>query len=158
MKKNVPIQIDFSIAYNGYISDGTRTYAIGPLPSKLTDAFKVALEIREEMENIAKPGILFSEIYLQCIKIVKKMKLEDYFIGTRKGQFPFLGHGIGLEIDELPLITKESHEPLKPGMVFAFEPKFIFPEYGVIGLEDDYVVNEKGVDRLTAFEEGIIYL
>lgn len=158
IEKNVPIQIDFSIAYNGYITDGTRTYVIGSLPERLKEAYKVGLELRDEMERIAKPGILCSEIYYHCTRIVKKNGLEEYFIGTKKDQAPFVGHGIGLEIDELPLIARGFPKPLQPGMVFAFEPKFIFPEIGVIALEDDYVVTENGVDRLTQAEDGIIYI
>jgi Xaa-Pro aminopeptidase len=158
IEKNVPIQIDFSIAYMGYITDGTRTYAIGSLPEKLKNAYQVGLELRNEMERIAKPGLLCSEIYFLCSKIVKKRGLEDYFIGTKKDQAPFVGHGIGLEIDELPLLARGFSQPLQPGMVFAFEPKFIFPEIGVVALEDDYVVTEIGVERLTNVEDGIIYI
>jgi len=158
IEKNVPIQIDFSIAYMGYITDGTRTYAIGSLPEKLKNAYQVGLELRNEMERIAKPGLLCSEIYFICSKIVKKRGLEDYFIGTKKDQAPFVGHGIGLEIDELPLLARGFSQPLQPGMVFAFEPKFIFPEIGVVALEDDYVVTEIGVERLTNVEDGIIYI
>ncbi len=158
IQKDTPIQIDFSIAYNGYIMDGTRTYVIGCLPERLKDAYKVGLEIREKMERIAKPGVPCSEIYYHCSKIVKKHGLEDYFIGTKKDQAPFVGHGIGLEIDEFPLLSRGFSKPLQPGMVFAFEPKFIFPEIGVVALEDDYVVTENGVERLTHAEDGIIYI
>lgn len=158
IQKDVPIQIDFSIAYNGYITDETRTYVVGSLPERLKEAYEVGLEIREEMERIAKPGVLCSEIYYLCSKIVKKNGLEDYFIGTKKDQAPFVGHGIGLEIDELPLLTRGFSKPLQTGMVFAFEPKFIFPGIGVVALEDDYIVIENGVDRITQAEDGIIYL
>jgi Xaa-Pro dipeptidase len=70
--------------------------------------------------------------------------LENYFIGTRKNQAPFVGRGIGLEIDELPLLARGFSQPLEIGMVFAFEPKFIFPDTGAVALEDDHVVNENG--------------
>jgi Xaa-Pro dipeptidase len=156
IEKNVPIQIDFSIAYNGYITDGTRTYVIGALSQKLMDAYQVVLEVRDEMEKLAKPGIPCSELYYLSSKIVKKRGLEDYFIGTKKDQAPFVGHGIGLEIDELPLLGRGSPYPLETGMVFAFEPKFIFPEMGVVALEDDYVVTEDGVERLTHAGDNII--
>jgi len=158
IEKNVPIQIDFSIAYNGYITDGTRTYVIGALSQRLMDAYQVVLEIRDEMEKFAKLGIPCSELYHLCSKIVKKRGLEDYFIGTKKDQAPFVGHGIGLEIDELPLLARGSSHPLEIGMVFAFEPKFIFPEIGVVALEDDYVVTEDGVERLTHAEDNIIVI
>jgi Xaa-Pro dipeptidase len=84
--------------------------------------------------------------------------LEDNFIGTKKNQAPFVGHGIGLEIDELPLIAKGFSHPLETGMVFAFEPKFIFPGMGAIALEDDYLVIEDGVEKLTHADDRIIII
>ncbi len=156
IEKDVPIQIDFSIAYNGYITDGARTYVIGTLPKKLLKAYEVTLEIRDEMEKIAKPGVPCSHLYHLSSQIVKKRGLENYFIGTKKDQAPFVGHGIGLEIDELPLLARGFIQSLEIGMVFAFEPKFIFPEMGVVALEDDYVVTEDGVEKLTYADDQII--
>jgi Xaa-Pro dipeptidase len=158
IEKDVPIQIDFSIAYNGYITDGARTYVIGTLPKKLKEAYGVALEIREEMEKAAKPGVSCSHLYHLSSQIVKKRGLEDYFIGTKKNQAPFVGHGIGLEIDELPLLAMGFSQPLEIGMVFAFEPKFIFPDIGAVALEDDYVVTEEGVEKLTYADDKIIVI
>jgi len=156
--RNVPIQIDFSIAYNGYITDGARTYVIGTLPKKLKEAYKVTLEIRDDMEKIAKPGVPCSHLYHHSSQMVKKRGLEDYFIGTKKNQAPFVGHGIGLEIDEFPLLAKGFSQSLEVGMVFAFEPKFIFPEVGVVALEDDYAVTEHGVEKLTHADDQIIVI
>ncbi len=154
--RDVPIQIDFSIACNGYITDGARTYVVGTLPQKLKEAYRVALEIRDEMEKSAKPGVPCSQLYHLASQLVKKRGLEEHFIGTKRNQAPFVGHGIGLEIDELPLLAKGFPQPLEVGMVFAFEPKFIFPEIGAVALEDDYVVTEHGVEKLTLSEDQII--
>jgi Xaa-Pro dipeptidase len=158
IEKDVPIQIDFSIAYNGYITDGARTYVIGTLPKKLMEVYEVILEIRDEMEKIAKPGVPCSHLYHLSSQIVKKRGLEDYFIGTKKDQAPFVGHGIGLEIDELPLLARGFTHPLEIGMVFAFEPKFIFPGIGAVALEDDYVVTEEGLEKLTYANDQIIVM
>ena len=158
IKRDVPIQIDFSIAYNGYITDAARTYVIGRLPKELMDAYKVAMDIHHEMEKIAKPGVACSHLYHHSSQLAKKRGLEDYFIGTKKNQAPFVGHGIGLEIDEFPLIAKGFVQPLEVGMVFAFEPKFIFPEIGVIALEEDYLVTEDGVEKLTHAEDHVIMI
>jgi len=158
IKKNVPIQIDFSVAYDGYTTDGARTYVMGTLSKNLLKAYEVILEIRDEMENIAKPGVPCSHLYHLSSQIVRKRGLEDYFIGTKKDQAPFVGHGIGLEIDEFPLLARGFTQPLEIGMVFAFEPKFIFPELGVVALEDDYAVTEIGVERLTHADDNIIVI
>jgi Xaa-Pro aminopeptidase len=90
--------------------------------------------------------------------MVKKRGLEDYFIGTKENQAPFVGHGIGLEIDELPLLAKGFPQPLEIGMVFAFEPKFIFPGIGTVALEDDYAVTADGVEKLTYADDRIIVI
>jgi Xaa-Pro dipeptidase len=156
--RDVPIQIDFSIAYNGYITDGARTYVIGNLSRELEEAYGVALEIRDEMEKMAKPGVPCSSLYHLSSQIVKKRGLEDYFIGTKKNQASFVGHGIGLEIDELPLLARGVSQPLEAGMVFAFEPKFIFPEIGAVALEDDYAVTEEGVEKLTYADDNILVI
>jgi Xaa-Pro aminopeptidase len=158
IKRDVPIQIDFSIAYEGYITDGARTYVIGTLPKELMEVYEVILEIRDEMEKIAKPGVPCSHLYHLSSQIVRKKGLEDYFIGTKKDQAPFVGHGIGLEIDELPLLARGFTQPLEIGMVFAFEPKFIFPDIGAVALEDDYVVTEEGLEKLTYANDQIIVI
>jgi Xaa-Pro dipeptidase len=158
IKTDVPIQIDFSIAYNGYITDGARTYVIGTLPQRLEEAYKTTLEIRDEMERIARPAIPCSHLYHLASQIVKRRGLKDYFIGTKKNQAPFVGHGIGLEIDELPLLARGFSQPLEIGMVFAFEPKFIFPEIDAVALEDDYTVTEDGVEKLTHADDRLIVM
>ena len=158
IEKNVPIQIDFSVAYDGYTTDGARTYVMGTLSKNLLKAYEVILEIRDEMENIAKPGVPCSHLYHLSSQIVRKRGLEDYFIGTKKDQAPFVGHGIGLEIDEFPLLARGFTQPLEIGMVFAFEPKFIFPEIGAVALEDDYVVTEDGVEKITYADDQIIII
>ena len=86
---------------------------IGTLPTKLIEAYEVTLEIRDEMEKIAKPGVPCSHLYHLSSQIVKKRGLEDHFIGTKKNQAPFVGHGIGLEIDEFPLLAKGFSQPLE---------------------------------------------
>jgi Xaa-Pro dipeptidase len=84
--------------------------------------------------------------------------LADYFMGHGEGQVKFIGHGIGLEIDELPIIAPFFDQKLEPGMVIAFEPKFVFPGRGVVGMEDDYVVSSSGVERITLTEQKMICL
>jgi Xaa-Pro aminopeptidase len=74
--------------------------------------------------------------------------LAASFMGHGAGQVPYVGHGIGIELDELPVLTGSSLE-LEPGMVFALEPKFVLPGLGAIGIENTWVVTGHGVERLT---------
>ena len=66
----------------------------------------------------------------------------------------FIGHGIGLELDEMPIIAKK-HQILQPGMVFALEPKFIFPGEGTVGIEDTFVLTESGLEQLTTLDDAV---
>ena len=77
-------------------------------------------------------------------------------MGAAEGQVEFIGHGLGLEIDELPIIAPRSDEKLQAGMVMALEPKFVFPGKGVIGLEDDYVMTAARLERITLTEQVLI--
>ena len=84
--------------------------------------------------------------------------LADFFMGHGEGQVKFIGHGIGLEIDEYPVVSPRFDAVLKKGMVLALEPKFIFPHKGVVGLEDDYQVTSEGLKRLTRTEQTLIQI
>jgi len=83
-------------------------------------------------------------------------RIMVFFMGHGEGKVKFIGHGLGLEIDELPIITPDFSETLKEGMVIALEPKFIFPGLGVVGLEDDYLVTPSGLERLTLTDQTIM--
>jgi len=77
-------------------------------------------------------------------------------MGHGEGKVKFLGHGIGLEIDELPIMAPIFRAPVQEGMVFALEPKFIFPGLGTVGIEDDYLVTSRGLERITFMEQEVI--
>ena len=87
-----------------------------------------------------------------------KAGLGDNFMGHGEGKVAFVGHGLGLEINEWPILGRGYRKPLQAGNVFAFEPKFIFPGEGAVGIELDYVVREKGVERITSFPKELIVL
>ncbi|NTU59914.1 MAG: aminopeptidase P family protein, partial [Deltaproteobacteria bacterium] len=76
------------------------------------------------------------------------------FLGERH-KVGFVGHGIGLEVDEPPFLARGFDAPLEEGMVFALEPKFILEGRGVAGVEDTYVVTATGVERLTPSPQGV---
>ncbi len=156
IKEGEPIEIDYGACVNGYIADESRTFVIGDLPDRLKKAHECSLEIHRFFSEIAKPGIYCNEIYERCLEIAKEWGLEEYFMGYGEGKAKFVGHGIGLEIDEYPVITSRFKERLQEGMVIAFEPKFVFPKEGVVGLEDVYVIKKDGPERITKTEQKII--
>ena len=75
--------------------------------------------------------------------------LSENFMGFGTDQVKFLGHGVGLELDELPVLAAGVKSRLMPGMVIAIEPKFTFPGEGVVGIENTFAITENGLERLT---------
>ena len=94
--------------------------------------------------------------WAEARKIVRANGLCEHFMGMMR-QVPFVGHGIGLEVDELPVIGPGSEMVLTAGMVVAIEPKFIFPD-GPVGLENTFVVEKNGLENLTDMDDKIRYL
>jgi Xaa-Pro aminopeptidase len=156
IKRNEPIVIDYGGGYNGYVTDETRTFVIGELKAHLERAHQVAQSIIDAVESSAKPGDLATDIYERAKAIAAEEGLEPYFMGHDEGQVAFVGHGIGLEVNEWPIIGRGFRRPLEPGMVFAFEPKFVFPGEGAVGIETDYIVGEDGLERVTHFLTDIV--
>ena len=156
--KGIPIIIDYGGGYNGYITDETRVYALGELKDIFLKGYRVAREIVEETMSFAREGVDATEIFVKALDRAKEAKLEQYFMGHSEGQVSFVGHGLGLEINELPVITPRHKTILKEGMVFAFEPKFIIPNEGAVGIEVDFIVRKDGLQRVTGSPIDIIYV
>jgi Xaa-Pro aminopeptidase len=156
--RDQPIVIDYGGGYNGYVTDETRTFVIGRLRDLLLKAYEVALDITGEMESSVRPGDLPMHIYERALEKSGKAGLGENFMGYGEGKVAFVGHGLGLEINEWPILGRGYRKPLQVGNVFAFEPKFIFPGEGAVGIELDYVVKENGVERVTSFPTELIVL
>ena len=154
--KNEPLIIDFGVGINGYVTDMTRTFVIGKLPQDLQKAYSFAKEIKDFTEQRIAPGKSCSQVYREVIQLVKRRRYQDYFMGYRGQQVAFVGHGIGLEIDEYPVIAPSFHEEFQENMVFALEPKLVFPDVGAVGVEDDYLVTKEGVERLTTYDDQLL--
>jgi Xaa-Pro aminopeptidase len=156
--RNEPILIDIGCCIEGYTIDQTRTVVIGDLPDDLADAYAVAENILRMTERAMRPGASCEQLYFDARAAAAAAGLENHFMGYGDNQVRFLGHGIGLEIDEWPVLARGFDMPLEPGMVIAVEPKFTFPGRGVVGIENSYVITEDGWERLTLSREGIIRL
>jgi Xaa-Pro dipeptidase len=156
IKRNEPIGIDYGVGINGYLGDEFRTYVIGALSSHLEKVYDTARYILELLVREAKPGITCSYLYLLAEKEAERYGYEDFFMGHGEGKVKFIGHGIGLEIDEYPIFSPYSADKLEEGMVIALEPKFILPGQGIVGLEDDYVITSSGLRRLTLTDQGVM--
>ena len=151
------IMVDISGNYTGYISDLTRTFSVGKLHQKAYDAHQVAIEIQQQLVEMGKPGAVCEDFYLTALKIAEKYGLSDCFMGTKQ-QAKFVGHGVGLVINELPVLCNRNKELLKENMVIALEPKFIIKGVGAVGVENTFIVRKNGMEKITQVEEEIIDL
>jgi len=158
ISRDQPVVIDYGGGYNGYVTDESRTFVIGKLKDFLVKAYGVALEIIEETESEVKAGDSPVQIFERAQRKADRAGFADNFMGHGEGKVAFVGHGLGLEINEWPIIGRGYRKPLQVGNVFAFEPKFIFPGEGAVGIELDYVVREKGLERITGFPKELIVL
>lgn len=157
LKEGTAIMVDMAGNYTSYMTDMTRVFAVGRLTDLAYRAHETSRFIQSEIENIARPGTACAELYNIAEKIVENEGLLPYFMGTKQ-QAKFVGHGIGIQINELPVLTPRSKEVLVPNMVFALEPKFVIPGVGAVGIENSFLVTENGIEKLTLFKEEIIHL
>ncbi|MEX2461607.1 MAG: Xaa-Pro peptidase family protein [Paenibacillaceae bacterium] len=153
---NEPILIDIGCSIDGYVIDQTRTVVVGGLNDQLTYAYQISESILRATEANLRPGVMCDELYFQALEQATEAGLSEFFMGYGTDQVKFLGHGIGLEIDELPVLAKGFKLPLEAGMVIAIEPKFTFPGRGVVGIENSYLITAQGYTKLTHSREGII--
>lgn len=157
LKEGTAVMIDMAGNYTAYMTDMTRVYSVGKLSETAYKAHHTALTIQAEIEHAARPGVCCADVYAIAARITAEEKLSDYFMGTTQ-QAKFVGHGVGIQINELPVFTPRSKEVLEPGMVFALEPKFVIPGTGAVGIENTFLVTDNGIEKITQFEEEIIAL
>lgn len=158
IKAGEPISVDYVGLWDGYITDRTRLFCIGGLPDKLMKAFETALKIQAAVVDRLKPGVNGSDLHELSLNMAEEAGFADYYMGSSQDKAKFLGHGVGLELDELPVLAKGLNVPLEPGMVFAIEPKFIFPGEGVVGIENTFALTEKGAEKITDSSDDMIIL
>ncbi|ALS21840.1 M24 family metallopeptidase [Paenibacillus naphthalenovorans] len=155
-EKNVPILIDVGCCIDGYHIDQSRTIVFGELPDDLQYAYDAAERIAKQTETNMRAGTVCERLYLDAVTMAEAEGLVDHFMGFKADRAKFLGHGIGLELDEFPVLAEKFTYPLQPGMVIAVEPKFTFPGRGVVGTEDTYLITETGCERISMTPPGLI--
>jgi len=156
VNRNEVVFIDYTCVVHGYTGDQTRIFCMGELTPKMVKAFDDALIIQSEVIKSIKPGTLAEEPYLIAIKLAEEMGYKDNFMGYMEDKVKFIGHGIGLELDELPILAKGMKTPIVPGMTFALEPKFVFLD-GAIGTENSFLMTADGPEYLSITPEVITY-
>lgn len=157
LAEGMSMMVDFGGNFTGYMSDMTRVFSVGRLSDLAYKAHRVSLDIQQTVAEAARPGVAAAELYDLAAEIAEKEGLAPYFMGYRQ-KSGFVGHGIGIEINEAPVLAPRSRDILSEGMTFALEPKFVIPGTGAVGIENSFAVTARGVEKLTICEEAILPL
>ncbi|GAM07956.1 Xaa-Pro dipeptidase [Geobacter sp. OR-1] len=155
-----PIIVDFAGSIDGYLVDQTRVFAIGGLPEQLVRAYEDMVKVQELMIELAPARPTWGALYESCRKFAEELGYTDSFMGSKGAQVSFIGHGIGVEIDEYPFIARGFDTmSLEPGMAFAFEPKVVLPGLGAVGIEDTfYLAGDGTLKQLTYSDPRLVIL
>ena len=156
--RNEVVSVDNLICINGYHNDSTRNYCIGRPPPKLAEAYDFLKSVHLRFREIARPGSIVGELYQAVVQWAEDAGWAKWFMGHAEPRISFVGHGIGIEVDEFPFIAKGQNMPLEEGMTFAFEPKVVIPDMGMVGLENTCLVNADGIESLNKVSEEMILL
>lgn len=154
----VPVMVDVNGNYTGYMTDMTRCYAAGEVSDKVKKAHQLSIDICDELQRMMIPGAKACDLYKRAEDMAHRAGMADYFMGHRS-HAGFVGHGVGIEINELPVIAPRSKNVLEAGNVIALEPKFVLPHIGAVGIENTYIVREDApAEVITTAPREIIQL
>jgi Xaa-Pro aminopeptidase len=145
------VTLDFGALYNGYISDLTRTVAIGEPSEQLKEIYQIVLDAQMKSLDEIKPGMTGIQADAVARDHIKSKGYGEAFGHS-------LGHGIGLEVHEGPGLSFRSNTVLEPGMVITIEPGIYVPGVGGVRIEDDTVVTSTGNEKLTHSTKELLIL
>lgn len=149
IKPGAPVMVDVNGNYTGYMTDMTRMYSAAPLDSRAVELNRLSADICDALAAMMKPGVEAKALYEKALAMATEAGYADYFMGHRY-HAGFVGHGIGIEVNEQPVLAPRSHDILEEGNVIAVEPKFVLPGLGAVGVENTYIVRaEAPAERIT---------
>jgi len=157
IKQNEPVFVDTVGIYNGYIADATRIFSIGTLPKELEDAYLAALEIERTLAKELRPKKNGRELFKLSEAVGARLGYQDFLGGPVGSKCGFVGHGVGMELDEYPVLGPLDHT-IQENMTIAIEPKMIYPCQGVVGVEDTFLTTANGAQRLNKLPQAIWYV
>ena len=154
----MPVMVDVNGNYNGYMTDMTRMYIEGEPSENALQVLALSSDICRTLAGMMRPGAKACDLYNKASQMAADAGMADFFMGHRS-HAGFVGHGVGIEVNELPVIAPRSRDILAAGNVIALEPKFVVPGLGAIGIENTYVVAAEGEPEvLTKASEQFIRL
>ncbi|WP_408956403.1 M24 family metallopeptidase [Natroniella sp. ANB-PHB2] len=156
IKAGEPIVFDYVSNYKGYHIDQTRLAMIGQPSAEVKELYQKMVKFQRELKNYLTVDYSWGDIYQQSLKLAEELGVSEYYLGFGDNQVRFVGHGVGLELNEFPFLAPGFDYQLKKGMVIALEPKLLIPKVGLIGIENTYAVTEKEPKCLTTSDEELI--
>ncbi len=151
------VMVDANGNFTGYMTDMTRTFARGTIADLAIRAHDCSIAICNRLASIGVPGVKAASLYEEAVAMASEAGLADFFMGHRQ-HAGFIGHGVGIEINEAPVIAPRSKDIIQEGNVIALEPKFVIPGTGAVGIENTYVVRPNGMQCLTLSPQEILPL
>jgi len=153
------LTVDVGFGCEGYVTDKTQVYWAGKLRSVPDDARRAhdfCVKVQQRLSELLRPGSIPSELAAEAFTRARKEGWQEGFMALGGNKVSFLGHGIGLAIDEYPALAEGFDDPLETGMVIALEPKIGLPGAGMVGVENTFEVSAEGGRSLTGMDFGII--
>lgn len=157
IKPGTTVSVDVNGDYTGYMTDMTRVFSYGEIPSEAVAAHECSIAIHREFRRMALPGVKASDLYEMAASMAREAGFERYFMGHRQ-KAGFCGHGVGIEINETPVIAPRSRDILQENNAIALEPKFVIPHVGAVGIENTYIITPSGARCITNAPEEILPL
>lgn len=157
LKEGHSVMVDIGGNFFGYMCDMTRVFSMGKLPKRAYLAHRACMNVQDAFMQHARPGAICEDLYYMAMDIIAKSGFSNFFMGMGQ-KAGFIGHGIGLELNEQPIIAPRVKTALEQGMVFALEPKIVLPNIGPLGIENSWIVTSDGIEKITLCPEDIINL
>ncbi len=150
------VMFDIVTSYNGYQADTTRSFYLGDsVPAPIAEAHDFCVDVLHEVERRMKPGAICSEIYREVRAYAEGCGEPDGFMGFGDNRVKFYGHGVGLDLDEMPVLADRIDVALKEGMILAVEPKAFLAGSGPVGVENTYVITADGCESFCPLDLGL---
>lgn len=160
IRRGEPVVVDMVGCAGGYLADQTRILCLGPLPDDMAEGYRLCVETQDLVAKAARAGVACGDLYQLAVSHVGErlasLGLKATFMGAPQNEVPYIGHGLGVELDELPVLARGFKSVLEVDQVIACEPKLIFPERGVVGIENTWRVGEAGIERVTFSPEEVL--
>ena len=149
IKANEPVLVDLVHLHRGYVVDTTRMFVAGTLSDVWQERLEDMVAVKEEVVDVLSQGLDCSQAWRQGLALAEELGHGDHLMGMAPDQSRFLGHSVGLQLDESPVVAEGFDRPLPIGGTMAIEPKVVHSN-GSIGSEDTWVRDDEGMRPITA--------